>query len=369
MITSPIGKKYIGQTVRSVHERWKQHGSEGHTTGTYLKNAFKKYGKHNMKFEVILECDNSELDQNESKYIKDFNTLAPHGYNLSTGGNVQKQLSSIAKENIRQGLFKRYNIPPELRNRSISRTKSGHYQLCSNRPYVYLGRYDTREEAEVAFLKYKSDPDGFQVPLKSNNNPDRFIYKTTTEGKYRVAFNNIKFGTHSIEDARNVKQIVLSKMKEGLDIRDVKSMYDSNQLGVRSQRRGRAAGLPPELWGRTITVMPSGNFQLKYKTNLILGTYKTRDEAEAAFVIYKADPERFINEREKNREILGTVREIHTGKFMVRFNKVRFGTAHPTKEVAEQVLHRVRSLHEDGMDLESIKALYDSKRLMPSSAQ
>lgn len=87
-ITNKInGKSYIGQTIGSIESRWKAHNWTKNGCRV-LKNAIDKYGKDNFKIEVIEVCNSLEqLDKQEMFWIKELNTLVPHGYNLKTGGN------------------------------------------------------------------------------------------------------------------------------------------------------------------------------------------------------------------------------------------------------------------------------------------
>ena len=49
-----------------------------------LKCAIKKYGKENFKKEILEFCDNKEEAYHlQIKYINEYNTLSPNGYNIS----------------------------------------------------------------------------------------------------------------------------------------------------------------------------------------------------------------------------------------------------------------------------------------------
>jgi group I intron endonuclease len=90
-------KKYVGQTSYKKEVRWRQHRYEK-SGSSFLRNAIKKYGEENFTIETIKECSSQEeLDKMEEFYIKEFNTLAPNGYNLTTGGVAPKH-SEITKE-------------------------------------------------------------------------------------------------------------------------------------------------------------------------------------------------------------------------------------------------------------------------------
>jgi group I intron endonuclease len=93
LITNQITKKqYVGQTIRmDIETRWKAHREcNKNSCGTYLLNAYLKYGIENFKFQIICICFDEACNQLEIDYIKKFNTLAPNGYNLQEGGKNHK---------------------------------------------------------------------------------------------------------------------------------------------------------------------------------------------------------------------------------------------------------------------------------------
>lgn len=88
-LTSPAGKSYIGQTIRDLNHRLKQHeySVNYEKCGCFaIKAAIKKYGFINFIVEILIECPNDELDYWEVKFIDEHNTLSPNGYNLTKGG-------------------------------------------------------------------------------------------------------------------------------------------------------------------------------------------------------------------------------------------------------------------------------------------
>lgn len=86
-ITNKVnGKIYIGQTRSSLHSRWRAHCSAG-SNARGLAGAVSKYGKDSFYLEVIFETNcREELSKKECEFIKQFNSLAPNGYNLTSGG-------------------------------------------------------------------------------------------------------------------------------------------------------------------------------------------------------------------------------------------------------------------------------------------
>lgn len=92
------GMCYIGQSKR-IETRFKEHKSgERQQHNYYLHNAIDKYGIENFSFETLIECSIDQLDNFERDYILNFNSLKPNGYNLESGGNVNKEISIETKE-------------------------------------------------------------------------------------------------------------------------------------------------------------------------------------------------------------------------------------------------------------------------------
>ncbi|CAH9015350.1 putative GIY-YIG nuclease superfamily protein [Vibrio phage 424E50-1] len=79
------GKKYIGVTV-DPERRWRQHKNKN-TNCSVLKSAMNKYGNANFSFELIFYGEDTYVDQLEVEFIKEYETLAPNGYNITLGGD------------------------------------------------------------------------------------------------------------------------------------------------------------------------------------------------------------------------------------------------------------------------------------------
>jgi|AntAceMinimDraft_16_1070373.scaffolds.fasta_scaffold07422_9 hypothetical protein len=94
------GKQYVGSHLGEKNDSYLGSGKPA------FSNAIKKYGKENFKREIIEECDPSMNLILETKYIKEYNTLVPNGYNISpTGGNKGGgKLNEITKKRISESL-------------------------------------------------------------------------------------------------------------------------------------------------------------------------------------------------------------------------------------------------------------------------
>lgn len=83
------GKVYIGQTKQAFKERWRTHLKRGVKaepgTQNKLYAAMWQEGAENFTFEVLAECDTTELNKKEKEYISFFHANT-WGYN-STSGN------------------------------------------------------------------------------------------------------------------------------------------------------------------------------------------------------------------------------------------------------------------------------------------
>lgn len=98
MYTYPNGKVYIGQTTTSVEKRWQEHVSNSKSLRSKMicDAAIKKYGKENIKIDVLEEVEVDEtkptllvekLNQLEKKYISKYeSTDIKKGYNILLGG-------------------------------------------------------------------------------------------------------------------------------------------------------------------------------------------------------------------------------------------------------------------------------------------
>jgi group I intron endonuclease len=84
MLTSPSGKSYIGQTTRSIKERFTEHQYSG-SNCIALHGAIHKYGWDNIEKDWY-ECPDEDLDIDEELLVREVGTLSPGGYNLKEGG-------------------------------------------------------------------------------------------------------------------------------------------------------------------------------------------------------------------------------------------------------------------------------------------
>jgi len=95
MIKNIVNNKcYIGQSVeKDINTRWKSHKRNiniNTNKSSPLYSAFRKYGLDKFEFKIICICFDDACDNLEIEYISKFNSIAPNGYNLESGGNKNK---------------------------------------------------------------------------------------------------------------------------------------------------------------------------------------------------------------------------------------------------------------------------------------
>lgn len=96
-------KVYIGQSL-NIKQRIRQHKSQlnlNKHTNSYLQRSCNKYGLSNFEFIIVKECTIDEIDKFEKYYIDKYDSINKlYGYNLESGGNLNKIISDEAKNNL-----------------------------------------------------------------------------------------------------------------------------------------------------------------------------------------------------------------------------------------------------------------------------
>ena len=89
-ITNLINQKaYIGKTINSIEERWKEHKKEAirqRAENRPLYKALNNYGVENFSVELVEEVDVKDLSEREIYWIGYYHTYT-EGYNATLGGD------------------------------------------------------------------------------------------------------------------------------------------------------------------------------------------------------------------------------------------------------------------------------------------
>lgn len=163
-ITSPSGKVYVGQTIRSFEKRIRQHKQES-SGCTLIKRAIDKYGDE-MNYELIEEnVPQEQLDERETHWISHFNSLAPDGYNCTTGGQFTKGYSQELKDMIRD-IKNAQKIEKDGYLGSVEQMGNLFYPRVRQNGiniHVSYGGFQTEEEVIEVLKAYTKNPENFTV--------------------------------------------------------------------------------------------------------------------------------------------------------------------------------------------------------------
>lgn len=102
------GRRYVGETITTIACRWSHHkasAARGSNDCPALYNAIRAHGIDNFNIEKVGSfATMDELDAAEIRYIQEFNTLVPNGYNISKGGQQSHEHIDQTKQKICSGL-------------------------------------------------------------------------------------------------------------------------------------------------------------------------------------------------------------------------------------------------------------------------
>ena len=173
LITSPSGKQYVGKCSIDPIDKAVLYQSAAKYFPDIKRpilNAIRKYGWHNMKFEIIEQNDNwteSELNQQEIFWIVQYNTVNV-GYNVTGGGdghdsesaklfwkNVSEEWKTARALNCSIGQKKRYATAPDsnLTKQRKSDAQKGTYKIISPEGLEWITNLGLKEFA----IKYETE--------------------------------------------------------------------------------------------------------------------------------------------------------------------------------------------------------------------
>lgn len=122
----------------------------------YLQRAWNKYGENNFCFSECINCPVEELDHYERFYIKLLNCL-DFGYNLESGGNLNKTLSETSKQKMSTA---KKGKPSMLKGRKISD------ELKLKLSIAHKGLPSPKKGIKTGKLAWNSGTKGLQISSK-----------------------------------------------------------------------------------------------------------------------------------------------------------------------------------------------------------
>ena len=357
-ISSPSGKVYVGQTIRSFQKRMQEHKRES-SGCTLIKRAINKYGDE-MKYEIIEEdVPQEHLDEREMFWISHFNSLAPNGYNCNTGGQFNVVTQEI-KDKVRDGLNKS-KIDRDGYLGGISKIGKFFYpRIRQNYNELRLsgGGFQTEEEAIEVLKEYTKDPENFTI---IDNRRMRTVGSITKQGNdWRVSYKSIYLGSHKTEG--KAQEVLEKYLKDPENIPSFKRnvgnvvkrgnkwelRYKHKYLGtyeteneayddVERYLKDPENFTKPEVQINYGSVYPSKKrWALAYRGKYIT-SYETREEAQEALERYREDPDNFMKPQKK----VGYVR-FNKGSWSLLYRHKHIGN-YATREEAEEARQTLQS--------------------------
>lgn len=189
-ITNKInGKIYIGQTVQAVEKRFISHVSAAkskYTRNKYaIHHAISKYGEDAFDVEVLGEYPEELLDEMESFFIREYNSLKPNGYNLTDGGcgtrgykhteetrafltqNLHKRWREMTDEEYAEACKKRSEVLKGVPKSAEHRRKLSEVaKRRTGEKNPFYGRKHTEETKRRIAEKAKGRDNGMGKPVK-----------------------------------------------------------------------------------------------------------------------------------------------------------------------------------------------------------
>jgi group I intron endonuclease len=119
-------KEYVGQTIRTLDERWKQHLKDAKAGSPYaIHRAIRKYGPDFFERSVLAETDSfDELNKLEIEHIALRGTFGETGYNQTIGGDgvmTLRRHSPETREKISALQKGRKQSPESIEKRAAAR--------------------------------------------------------------------------------------------------------------------------------------------------------------------------------------------------------------------------------------------------------
>ena len=141
------GKAYIGISIHEpIRSRIKEHlAGRGNR---FLARAIKKYGKDAFVYE-ILEADvfDEFLPELEVAYIANFNTVVPHGYNLTYGGEGAGRPCDETRERMSESHRGKKRLPfSEAHRKNISKSLKKSKRFKASRRKISENTKKRRED-------------------------------------------------------------------------------------------------------------------------------------------------------------------------------------------------------------------------------
>jgi len=181
-------KRYIGQTVKNVATRWKEHLKESvrNESNRPLYNALKKYGQSMFNIRILEEdIPVSKLSEREVYWIQQFDTYNS-GYNATTGGERSYTFREDVKEKISSSMRGLQRSDETIKRHKLAQKKrENHFSVRGDGKHLRVKIRATLLSTGEVF-DYNSLTEFCKETNIANGNVSRAIKRGLTCGGYKV---------------------------------------------------------------------------------------------------------------------------------------------------------------------------------------
>jgi len=285
----PTGMAYVGQTI-DLKRRLQSHKSKT-SVCTYLKNAIQKYGWDNFEVETLWEGNIELLCDMEVKFIKEYNTMAPNGYNLidskGVGGKVSETTLQAMINSQRNRHIKKNGVLGRIRENKSKvdgRTTSWSVRGFRDGKGYKLANCKTKEEALEVQREFTNNPDTYEIPDSTRvaNGNALGVYYQKDKKSWTTNLNNTYLGSYSTKEEA---EDAVKRYKDDPDNFVRPNARDPNRdIGVTFKKKNKK--WQASFWDG--------------KNNRFLGLYTTKQEAIDARKRFIEDPENFTRPNQRH---------------------------------------------------------------------
>lgn len=204
-ITNTVNNKvYIGQTTRTITERYEEHlNHASNSVNRHLYDAMNHYGVESFIIESLEECEDTKLNDRENYWISYYKSNdRSYGYNMTSGGEGGNTCANLSEER------------KQMRSAAITSKLSGRSQpkeLVEKRVAKLRGQKRTEEQRQrFSEAQKKRDAStfarGFTVPQERRDKISQSligqVQSEDTKLKRKESMSKLKWWNNGVENVR-----------------------------------------------------------------------------------------------------------------------------------------------------------------------
>ncbi len=200
------GRNYVGQTTKSIKERFNQHANN---KKSHIGRAIIKYGVKKFSIEVLEDCETQEqLNEREIFWIAKINCKHPNGYNQTDGGEgtlgfshttetrklqaeLRKGFRHTKKTKAKMSIDRRRKSPYKNLINEIEKLQLSYKELAkllnlcpTSVSYKLIGKYNFTDKNKAKLEKF------FGIPIEYLLQHDEFLV-TLPKKNFQTPFKNL----------------------------------------------------------------------------------------------------------------------------------------------------------------------------------